>query len=264
VKVALRGVGKNLQDHLSAGIGVARTTPGPLHKALRFDRILPELARAHFSGTGIAANLPNNAMAYLKSEPGQSMPDIQLLFMATTLDAAPYFPPFKPAFADGFGCRPVPLRPESRGSLSLRSADPAAPVRIEMNFLSRDHDVKLMRAGLRMARQVFHQAPLKPFVAKEVAPGPGVTSDADLDAYVRATATTVYHPLGTCKMGSDRDETAVVDPELRVRGVDGLRVVDASVMPDLVGGNINAPVIMIAEKAADLIRGRPPLDPVNV
>ena len=264
VRAALRGVGKNLQDHLSAGIGVARTEPGPLHKALRLDRIVPELGRAHFFGSGIAASLPNNAMAYLKSEPGLALPDIQLLFMATTLDAAPYFPPFKPAFADGFGCRPVPLRPESRGQLSLRSADPAAPVRIEMNFLSRDSDLKLMRAGLRMAREVFRQAPLKPFVAREVAPGPDVTSDADLDAYARATATTVYHPLGTCRMGAESDETAVVDPELRVRGVDGLRVVDASVMPDLVGGNINAPVIMIAEKAADLIRGRPPLSPVNV
>ncbi len=264
VRAALPGVGRNLQDHLSAGLAFSRASPGPLHKALRLDRIAPELARAHFFGTGIAASLPNNVMAYLKSEPGLAMPDLQFLFLATTMDAGPYFPPFRPAFQDGFGCRPVPLRPESRGALSLRSADPRAPVRIAMNFMSRDADVTLMRQGLRMAREMFRQSPLKPFLGREIAPGPDVTSDADLDAYARATATTVYHPLGTCRMGAESDETTVVDPELRVKGVEGLRVVDASVMPDLVGGNINAPVIMIAEKAADLIRGRPPLDPVNV
>lgn len=264
VRAALPGVGRNLQDHLSAGVVMSRRTPGPLHRKLRLDRIVPELGRAHFFGTGIAANLPNNVMAYLKSEPGEAIPDLQLLFLATTLDAGPYLPPFKRPYVDGFSCRPVPLRPESRGRLSLRSTDPRAPVRLEMNFMSRDNDLRLMRNGLRLAREVFQQAALKPFAGKEVAPGPDVTSDADLDAYARATATTVYHPLGTCKMGAEKDETAVVDPELRVKGVEGLRVVDASVMPDLVGGNINAPVIMIAEKAADLIRARPPLDPVNV
>jgi choline dehydrogenase/4-pyridoxate dehydrogenase len=264
VKVALRGVGRNLQDHLAAGVFYKRTAPGPLHRALRFDRIVPELARAHFFGTGIAASLPNNVQAYLKTEPGLPMPDLQLLFMFTAANAGPYLPPFKRPFEDGFGCRPVVLRPESRGQLTLRSADPRKPIRIQMNFMSRESDVRQMRAGLRLVRDLYRQAPLKPFIAGEVAPGPDAVSDADLDAYARATAITVYHPLGTCKMGPDKDETAVVDPELRVRGVDGLRVVDASVMPDLTGGNINAPVIMIAEKASDMIRGRPPLDPVNV
>jgi choline dehydrogenase-like flavoprotein len=115
-----------------------------------------------------------------------------------------------------------------------------------------------------MARDLFGTAPLQPFVGPEIAPGSDVRSDADVDAFIRATADTVYHPLGTCRMGTADDEMAVVDPELRVRGVGGLRVVDASVMPDLVGGNINAPVIMIAEKAADLIRRKPSLAPVNV
>jgi choline dehydrogenase-like flavoprotein len=114
-----------------------------------------------------------------------------------------------------------------------------------------------------MAREIFNQPAVRACTAAEIAPGPDKTSDADLDAYARATGTTVYHPLGTCKMGVGTDETAVVDPQLRVRGVDRLRVVDASVMPDLVGGNINAPVIMIAEKAADLILGKAPLAPVT-
>jgi 4-pyridoxate dehydrogenase len=264
VKVPLRGVGRNLQDHLSAGLHVARKEPGPLHRALRADRIVAALARAHLFGTGIAASLPNNVMAFLNSDAGEPIPDLQFLFLAAPWDAGPYFAPFKRPYTDGFGCRPVPLRPESRGRLRLGSPDPRQPVRIEMNFLATDKDLRTMRAGLRMAREIFRQPALKPFIAAELAPGPDKQSDAELDAYARATATTVYHPLGTCRMGRDGDDDAVVDAELRVRGVDALRVVDASVMPDLVGGNINAAVIMIAEKAADLIRGRPPLPPVNV
>ncbi len=121
-----------------------------------------------------------------------------------------------------------------------------------------------MRAGLRLVREIGNQPALAQFNAGEVLPGPDCRSDEEIDAHIRATAITVHHPLGTCTMGRASDLAAVVDPELKVLGVDALRVVDASVMPDLVGGNINAPVIMIAEKAADLIRGRTPLAPVNV
>jgi 4-pyridoxate dehydrogenase len=148
--------------------------------------------------------------------------------------------------------------------VDLASTDPRAPVRIVQNFLATDRDSATLRAGLRLARDVGRQAPLRPFAAAEIAPGPDDWSDAALDAHIRATAITAHHPLGTCRMGVESDEMAVVDGTLRVRGVDALRVVDASVMPDLVGGNINAPVIMIAEKAADLIRGRTPLAAVTV
>ncbi len=196
--------------------------------------------------------------------PDAAIPDMQMLFRLAPMNAGPYLAPFKPPFADGFGCRPVVLRPESRGRLSLASADPRAPARIALNFYAAEKDRKTMRAGIRLAREIFAQAPLRRFIAAESCPASARRRDDDLDAHVRKTAATVFHPLGTCKMGADRDATAVVDPELRVRGVEGLRVVDASVMPDLVGGNINAPVIMIAEKAADLIRGRTPLAPVNV
>jgi choline dehydrogenase/4-pyridoxate dehydrogenase len=249
---------------MGASVEAIRTEPGPLQKGLRLDRIAVDIARAHFFGTGPAATVMNNVQAYLKSDPSQKLPDIQFLFRVAPLEAGAYLPPFKPAYLDGYGVRAVVLRPESRGRVALASPDPRQPMRIAPNFFSRDKDLKTIRDGMRMAREVFAQAPLKRFGEVESAPGVDKRSDAELDAFIRATATTVYHPLGTCKMGGARDESAVVDGELRVKGLEGLRVVDASVMPDLVGGNINAPVIMLAEKAADMIRGRTPLAPVNV
>jgi 4-pyridoxate dehydrogenase len=137
-------------------------------------------------------------------------------------------------------------------------------MRIRQNFLATDNDWKTFRAGLRMVRDVCRRAPLQAFMEREIAPGDGSTSDADLDDYIRKSSITVHHPLGTCKMGVASDPLAVVDPELRVFGTEGLRIVDGSVMPDLVGAHINAPIIMIAEKAADLIRGRQPLDAVRL
>ena len=153
------------------------------------------------------------------------------------------------------------LHPESRGELMLASADPATPIRIRQNFMSTDREWKTLRAGMRLMRDIMSQPKMQPFVARELTPVP---SDADIDDHIRKTAITLHHPLGTCKMGRDTDDTAVVDPQLRVRGVDRLRVIDASVMPDLISGNINAPVMMIAEKAADMIRAKPTLAPLNV
>ena len=168
-------------------------------------------------------------------------------------------------YADSFACRAVVLRPESRGRIELVSADPHAPPRIRQNFLATDKDWATLRAGLRMVREVGKQPALRAVQRRRDLAGSGLADQRCRDRrHIRATGITVHHPLGTCKMGRPSDPTAVVDPELKVLGIDGLRVVDASVMPDLVGGNINAPVIMIAEKAADLIRGRTPLAPVNV
>ena len=264
VKVALPGVGKNLQDHISASIAYARKTPGPFHRAMRFDRIVPALARAYLHGEGIAGDLPGGIMAFLKSRPDALLPDVQLIFNAAPMTAHPYFWPFRSAYPDGYSCRAVVLRPESRGRIELASADPKQPVRIRQNFLATDNDWKTLRAGLRIARDVCQQAPLEPFRDREIVPGESATDDASLDAHIRANSITVHHPLGTCKMGLASDPLAVVDPELKVFGVDGLRVVDGAVMPDLVGANINAPIIMIAEKAADLIRGRQPLEAVRI
>jgi choline dehydrogenase-like flavoprotein len=156
------------------------------------------------------------------------------------------------------------LRPESRGGIELASPDPRRPVRIRQNFLASGKDWATLRAGVRLVRNIGEQVSLAPFTTTEISPGRNCRSDADIDAHIRATAITVHHPLGTCKMARPSDPSGVVDPELKVLGVDGLRVVDASVMPDLIGGNINAAVIMIAEKAADLMRDRAPPLPVNV
>ncbi len=260
VKVALPGVGKNLQDHISAAIAYERKEPGPFHHAMRFDRIVPALARAYLRGEGIATELPTGVMAFLKTRSEVALPDVQFIFNAAPMTAHTYLWPFRRSYTDGFACRVALLRPESRGRIELVSADPRQAVRIRQNFLATDNDWKTLRAGLRMAREVCRQSPMRPFIAGEVAPGEGAVADADFDAHIRTNSITVHHPLGTCKMGRPADPLAVVDPELRVLGIEGLRVVDGSVMPDLVGANINAPIIMIAEKAADLIRGREPLE----
>jgi 4-pyridoxate dehydrogenase len=264
VVAPLPGVGDNLQDHISAPIAWARREPGPLHRRMRADRIALDLGRAYFRGQGIAKDLPGGLMAFLKTDPSEKLPDIQLLFNAAPMNAAPYLSPFVAPYADCFACRAVLLRPQSRGRITLSSADPLAAPRIKQNFLATDRDWAILRRGLRLVREIGRQELLKPFAAAEIAPGPACRSDIEFDAHVRATGITVHHPLGTCRMGLERDPGAVVDAECRVFGIAGLRVVDASVMPDLVGGNINAPTIMLAEKAADLIRGRPPLPPVNV
>ncbi len=257
VHIDLPGVGKNLQDHLSVLADYARAGTGPFVAQLRFDRLLFSLLRAYCHGTGPASETPSGWTGFVRTRPDADQPDIQFLFRAVATGAGPYLPPFKPAYADGFSLRAVMLHPESRGEILLASADPRAPVRIRQNFLATEHDRRTIRDGLKLVRRLASTPPLADFVAAELKPGPTVKTDAELDTYIRATAATAHHPLGTCRMGLADDRMAVVDPELRVHGVEQLRVVDASVMPDLVGGNINAPVIMIAERAADLIRGRP-------
>ena len=264
VRAALPGVGCNLQDHLSAPIEYRRRGVGPFVRTMRLDRLGVALARAWLRGDGLAAHPPSGWTAFLKTRPELHLPDIQFLFRAAPPHAAPYLPPFRHAGEDGFAFRAVLLRPESRGTVSLASADPAAAPRIRQNFLATGADRRTLQAGLRLVRAVASRSPLAPFIAAEINPGREQRSDGDLDRHVRATAMTAHHALGTCRMGPARDSGAVVDAELRVHGVEGLRVVDASVMPDLVGGTINAAVIVIAEKAADLVRGRRPPPPAPV
>jgi 4-pyridoxate dehydrogenase len=259
ISAALPGVGQNLQDHMSALVMYARRDPGPFHRAMRADRIAVSLAAAHLFGTGFATDLPGGVTAFLRSRPDVPLPDLQLLMTAAPFGAHAHFPLVKKPFNDGFACRIVMLRPQSRGTVTLASADPFALAKIRQNFLSTDQDKRTLRDGVRLFRDIARQGPLPKFIAKELAPGPDVTSDDALDAFIRRTSITVHHPLGTCRMGISPESGAVVDPELNVFGIERLRVVDASVMPDLVGGNINAAVTMIAERAADLIRGRPTL-----
>jgi 4-pyridoxate dehydrogenase len=263
VKVPLRGVGKNLQDHVAALVTYARREGGPFRENMRLDRLAAGIAEAYVLGTGFATNLPGGLTAFLKSDASEPIPDVQLLFIAAPLfEARPYLPPFSQPFADGFAGRLVVLRPESRGEIALASADPRAAPRIEQSLLATERDRRRIRAAIRLFRELAHASVLQPFIKAEIGPGPAATSDEAIDAHIRATAVTAHHPCGTCRMGTDA--MAVVDAELRVHGTQGLRVVDASVFPDLVGGNINAPVVMIAEKAADLIRGRAPLAPAQV
>lgn len=258
-RVSLPGVGQNLQDHVSVILMYERREPGPFHRMMRYDRVGREMARAYLFGSGLAADVPGGITAFLKSRSDLDVPDVQLLMTAAPLGAWPYLQPFKAPFKDGFACRVVMLHPESRGSVTLASADPADLAIIRQNFLSTGSDWRSLRAGFDLARDLANQPALAPFVKAETAPGPAATSPSEIDAHIRRTSITVHHPLGTCRMGPDDDPGSVVDEELRVRGLEGLRVVDASVMPDLTSGNINAPIVAIAEKAADLILGRTPL-----
>ena len=264
-RIPLKGVGKNLLDHTSAAITFRRKQPGPFQKNMRLDRVALALVQSYFLGKGFASDLPFGVTAFLKTRPQEPVPDMQMLFwMGATNAASPYLPPFKTAFADSFSCRVMPMRPVSRGSVELASADPAQHIRIHQNFLGTEEEWRVMRDGIRMIREVVRQPALAPFFGGEIAPGADKTSDAEIEKHVRATMGTVHHPVGTCMMGPASDDMAVVDGELRVIGAQNLRVVDASVMPDLIGGATNAPVIMIAEKASDSILGRPPLPPANV
>ena len=253
VKAPLPGVGKNLQDHVAALLVYGRRDESPLVRHMRADRLLWTLGQGLIAGKGFSTELPGGITGFVRSSPEEPIPDIQLLFIAGSLAAKPYMPPFSPAFQDSFACRVVLLRPQSRGSITLASADPAHHPKIRQGLLAVERDWQKLSAGIRIFRDLARLPQLAPHVAREIGPGDGVATDGELREYVRRTAVTAHHPCGTCRMGVDED--AVVDGELRVRGVEGLRVVDASVFPDLVGGNINAPVIMIAEKAADLILG---------
>jgi choline dehydrogenase len=164
---------------------------------------------------------------------------------------------------DGFSIHVCQLRPESRGRVGLASADPFADPAIFANYLATEEDRRALREGTKMTRELAGQAGLKAIAGAEESPGPDVKTDAEIDAWIRRAAETIYHPVGTCRMGRAGDPLAVVDGALKVQALAGLRVIDASVMPTLVGGNTNAPTIMIAEKAADMILGRPPLAPLE-
>jgi 4-pyridoxate dehydrogenase len=230
-------VGKNLQDHLGAYLSYARRQSGAFHREMRFDRTV----------------VPGGLHAFIKTRPEIAVPDIELMFRGTASHPHLWFPLLRRPFEDGFGIRPTLLHPASRGEILLRSADPRDPPRICYNFFSVGDDLARLRTGFRIARDLVQQAALDPYRGRELNPGEKVESDAEIDAWLRATVITAHHPAGTCPIGS------VLDPQLRVQGVSGLRVVDASAMPDLVSAHINACVLMMAEKAADLIRGREPL-----
>jgi choline dehydrogenase-like flavoprotein len=250
----LPGVGANLQDHLALAVAFARKQSGPLARSLRYDAIAFAMLRAYCFGAGVAANVPGGVMALLRTRPELDVPDVQLSFRGLPREAKPWWPGSSPSWQDSFAYPVALLHPRSRGRVEIASSDPARAVQILPEYLSVDADIEPLLAGIRIAREVTRQAPLARFAGEEIFPGCGAGSEQDLKGSIRKGAGSFHHACGTCRMGSD--ETAVVDTQLRVRGLERLRVVDASVLPDIVGGNINACVIMIAEKASDLIRGR--------
>jgi 4-pyridoxate dehydrogenase len=252
-------VGKNLQDHLAAQIMFSRKDGSAFRDNMRLDRMSLNMVRAYLFGNGPATVVPGGLHAFLKSRPDLAVPDIEFMFRGAPPHAALWFPGWKRPYVDGFGIRPAILHPDSRGEVLLRSADPRDPVRIVPNCFTAPNDLPTLRTGIKLARETAYQKPLDPYRAEEKTPGPTVKSDAEIDSWIRRVVDTVNHPACTCPMGAGAD--AVLDPQLRVLGTERLRVVDASAMPDLVSAHINACVLMMAERASDLIRGKPLLAP---
>ena len=220
------------------------------------------MIRAYLFGTGAGTVVPGGLHAFIKSKPDLDVPDIEFMFRGLPGAAGMWFPLLKKPYLDGYGIRPCLLHPESRGEVLLRSNDPAEPPRIVYNFFSSPNDLPRLREGFKIARDVAHQKAMDPYRGEETATTAKARTDTEIEDYLRRASITAHHPAGTCKMGTDAQ--SVLDPQLRVRGVEGLRVVDASAMPDMVGAHINACVIMMADKASDIIRGRDPLPAVNV
>ncbi len=247
-------VGKNLQDHIGSYMTYTRKSPGVFHGEMRFDRMAVSMLMAYFHGSGPATVVPGGLHAFVKTRPELAVPDIEFMFRGTSHHPHLWFPLLYPAFTDGYGIRPTLLHPDSRGELTLRSSDPRDPPRIHYNFLTAPNDLPTLRQGFKLARELAYHRALDPYRGEELSPGEKVHGDTEIDAWLRKTLITAHHPAGTCPMGTT--PAAVLDPEMRVRGVEGLRVVDASAMPDLVSAHINACVIMMAEKASDMVRRR--------
>jgi len=248
-------VGKNLQDHPAVLIMYSRPNAGPFRSAMRFDRMTLGMVSAYLFGSGVATVVPGGMHAFIKTRPELSVPDVEFMFRGAPTHAHLWFPFIKPAYVDGYGIRPTLLHPDSRGEVKLASADHKAHPRIFLNLLSAPGDLAKLREGFKRARDVATQAPLDIYRGVETSPGKKVQSDAEIDTWIKRTVVTAHHPASTCPMGTTKG--CVLDPQMHVLGTDRLRVVDASAMPDLVSAHINATVLMMAEKAADMIRGRP-------
>jgi len=250
----LRGVGANLSEHLRAGLQFATREPVSFLRELRADRVAVSVIRWMLFGTGPFALQVSSCNVVIRTDDKLRQPDIQLMCNPVRMDAKVWWPLISKRLQHLLTVDAVLLHPKSRGRVTLRSPDPLAKPRIEFNCLSDPEDLATLRRGLRAARHIYGTAPQADLIAHEVFPGAAVSSDADLDAFIRANAAVTQHPVGTCSMAPGPGR--VVDAELRVLGIDGLRVADASVMPTIPGGNTYAAVLMIAERAADLIRGR--------
>jgi choline dehydrogenase len=254
VRHALEGVGANLQDHQSLSVDFAASGEFCFDSRLRLDRLALSVLQWKLFRNGILARSPIAAQGLVRTSPLLDRPDLQMLVSPVSIFARPWFPGWRKGWGHTLSNACVLLHPQSRGKVSLRSADARDKPRIQLNLLQAEADREGLRNIVKFARRFFATAPASQLVAQELSPGPGVQTDAEIDSWLRASVRTAMHPTSTCAMGTDG--MAVVDGQLRVHGLSGLRIADASIMPAIVGGNTNAPTIMIAEKAADLITGR--------
>jgi choline dehydrogenase len=244
----LPGVGANLVDHYIIRVTHRVRDATTVNEMARLPRVLPEIAKFFLTGKGALTFGVTTAQVFCDSREGLASPDLQLLFQPASSGTMPGTLDDKP----GMTCVICVVKPDSRGTIMAASADPFARPHIKPNYLSAHTDELALIGGFRHARRIFDQPALRQHSTGETLPGPDVQSDKDVLDYARRTGNTLYHPVGTCKMGED--PRAVVDSRLRVHGIKGLRVIDASVMPTLTTGNTNAPTIMIGEKGADLLK----------
>jgi choline dehydrogenase len=255
-----KGVGANLQDHLEIYMQFAAAQPITLYKYWNLWGKAWVGAQWMLTGGGLGSSNQFEACAFIRSRAGIEYPDIQYHF----LPIAVRYDGKAAASGHGFQAHVGPMRSKSRGAVTLRSGNPAdAPV-IRFNYMSHPDDWEEFRTCIRLTREIFGQAAMKPHVKAELQPGPEYQTDAEIDAFIRDHAESAYHPCGTARMGRASDPMAVVDPECRVIGVQGLRVADSSIFPQVTNGNLNAPSIMVGEKAADHILGRTPLPASNL
>ena len=253
------GVGANLQDHLEIYMQYASQEPITLYRYWNLWGKAWVGAQWLLTGTGLGASNQFESAAFIRSDKGVDYPDIQYHFLpiAVRYDGKAI------AEGHGFQAHVGPMRSKSRGSVTLRSGDPKAPPVIRFNYMSHPDDWAEFRKCVRLTREIFGQEAFRPFVKHEIQPGQGVGTDDEIDAFLREHVESAYHPCGTARMGRRDDPMAVVDPEARVIGVEGLRVADSSVFPRITNGNLNAPSIMVGEKAADHVLGRTMLAPAN-
>jgi choline dehydrogenase len=256
VRHHLPGVGRNLHDHLASPVHMAMRDASSYGMSWRaMPRNIFNVLQYLLLRQGPLANNIFESAAFVRSAASLDRPDIQLVFQPAKRPS----PKFPYPVGHGFAISPVGLYPRSRGRITLAGNDPLAAPLVDPNLLSAPEDLLPLIDGIRLARQILAAPAFSKYRAVETTPGPAAQTDAELEAYVRAEAYTVHHPVSSCRMGSDTE--AVVDPQLRVHGIQNLRIADASVFPSIIGGNTNAAVVMIAEKASDMILGRPPLPP---
>ncbi len=261
MKHGLAGVGENLRDHYAPRFTARVKNIETINEMVRGVRLAAEVAKWLLTRKGVLALSPTHVYCFWRSEPTVANSDLQLTFTPASYEEGVQGQLER---EPGMTVASWQQRPTSRGYVRVRSADPFDPPMIQPNYLAEESDRRILLAGMKLARRLLKTKPLEPYYAYEDFPGDKVQNDDELLGAAKQRGTTTFHPSGTCRMGPDADPLAVVDDQLRVRGLEGLRVVDASIMPTMLSANLNAATLMLADKASDLIRGRAPPEPIMV